>query len=108
MRDRNAEPRFDPRRLKGRVLPYQSGELPEDFMERLNRLKEASGLTWNAFSQAIGMDPKQVRRWRKEGVEPKGGAYDSLIRFAALVPGGMEILMGEAFQMTLWDQEPQS
>ena len=74
MANRNAEPRFDRRQVPGRVLPYQSGELPEDFQDRLKRLKEASGLTWSAFSQAIGADHKQVRRWRKKGVKPSGGA----------------------------------
>ena len=108
MNNRNAEPRYDPRHLGGRVLPFQSGELPDDFNKRVHRLKEASGLTWNAFSQAIGVDRKQIRRWRKEGVEPSGGAYDSLVRFAAGIPGGMDILMGEGFQMTFWDGKTES
>ena len=56
------------------MLPYQSGELPEDFTDRLVRLKEASGLTWSAFSQAIGADRKQVRRWRKEGRQALRGS----------------------------------
>ncbi len=109
---RNAEPHFDRRndrsRLGGRVLPYQSGELPEDFADRLIRLKEASGLTWSAFSQAIGADSKQVRRWRKEGVKPSGGAYHSLVRFARGIHGGLEILVGESHQMTFWDEETES
>ena len=112
MINRRAEPRFDRRndrsRLAGRVLPQQSADLPDDFPRRLHRLKEASGLTWNAFSQAIGVDRKQVRRWRKKGVEPSGGAYHSLICFARLIPGGLEILFGEGFQMPLWGEETQS
>ena len=108
MSNRNAEPRFDRRHLGGRVLPYQTGELPEDFQDRLDRLKEASGLTWNAFSQAIGADRNQVRRWRNEGAKPSGGAYHSLVRFAGLIPGGLEILLGEGFQMPLWDGETES
>ena len=47
------------------------------------------------------MDPKQLRRWRR-GVEPAGGAMLSIVRFAGGIPGGMEILMGEGFQMTLF------
>ena len=91
------------------MLPFQSGELPDDFKERVHRLKEASGLTWNAFSQAIGADRKQVRRWRKKGVEPSGGAYHCLVRFASLIPGGLKLLLeGDGVQMPLWDEETES
>ena len=76
MTNSNAEPRFDGRSdritVNGRVLPFESGVLTEDFPDRLNRLKEASGLTWTAFAQALGVDRKQVRRWR-QGTEPCGG-----------------------------------
>ena len=65
--------------IAGRIAPYQSGVLPEDFPERLERLREATGLTWNAFADAIGIDKKRVHRWRrrkKDGtkpVKPDGG-----------------------------------
>ena len=109
MTDRNAEPRYDRRHLGDRVLPFQSGELPEDFQERLERLKEASGLTWNALAQAIGADRNQVRRWRKVGAKPTGGAYHCLVRFASLIRGGLEILLeDEGFQMPLWDEDTES
>ena len=87
------------------ALPLDTGLFPEDFPERLTRLKEASGLTWTAFAQAIGVDRKQVRRWLKKGVEPSGGPMLALLRFAALIPGGVEILMGEGFQLTFWERE---
>ena len=109
MTNRNTEPRFDGnanrRTPHGRVLPYESGVLPEDFLHRLLGLKKASGLTWAGFSDAIGVDRKQVRRWRKEGVEPSGGPMHSLFRFASRMPGGLDILMGEGFQMDLFDED---
>ncbi len=109
MPKRNTETRFDRRQAPDRVLPYQSGDLPEDFVDRLNRLREASGLTWSAFSEAIGADRKQVRRWRKKGVKPSGGAYHCLVRFAFLIPGGLRILLeGEGFQMTFWNGDNES
>ena len=80
----------------------QSGVLPEDFGQRLERLKEASGLSWRGFAKALGVDPKQLRLWRKKGVEPCGGAMLSICRFAARFPGGLEILIGEGFQMTFF------
>ena len=108
MTNRNIEPRFQVYSgitINGRPLPYQSGVLPEDFALRIERLKEASGLTWNGFALAIGVDRQQVRRWRKDGVEPSGGPMLSLFRFAAQMPGGLEILMGEDFRVILWEDE---
>ena len=110
MTNHNAEPRFDGTdrtTAHGRMLPYQSGVLSADFKDRLENLKEASGLTWSAFSQTIGVDRKQVRRWRRKGVEPSGGAMESLYRFAGRFPGGLDILMGDGFQMNLWETDDQ-
>ena len=110
MTNHNAEPRFDGTdrtTAHGRMLPYQSGVLSSDFKDRLESLKEASGLTWSAFSQTIGVDRKQVRRWRRKGVEPSGGAMESLYRFAGRFPGGLDILMGDGFQMNLWETDDQ-
>ena len=109
MTNRNTGARFDGYvdriKVQGRVLPYESGELPEDFLHRLRALKKASGLTWSAFADAIGAGRKQMRRWRKEGVEPAGGAMYSLFRFARHIKGGLDILMGDGFQMDLWEEE---
>ena len=83
--------------IQGQSVPYGSGALPEDFVRRLTRLKEASGLTWNGFAEALGVDPKQVLRWR-HGTEPCGGAMHSLTLLAARIPGGLELLMGKGFR----------
>ena len=89
--------------LEDLALPIESGVLPEDFPQRLVRLKDASGLSWRGMARAIGVDPKQLRRWRR-GVEPAGGAMLSLLRFANRIPGGVHILMGDGFQMTLFEE----
>ncbi len=88
--------------IAGRPVPYQSGVLPDDFPQRLIRLKKASGLTWNAFADALGCDRQQVYMWRKHGTEPCGGAHHSLVKLAAFIPGGLHILMGEGFQLFPW------
>ncbi len=88
--------------LTAQDLALQAAVLAEDFPKRLVRLKEVSGLTWAAFARAIGVDPKLVHRWRN-GVEPGGGAMLSLLRFASRVPGGVQILTGDGFQMTLFE-----
>ena len=83
--------------IHGRPLPYGNGGLPEDFVKRLHLLQEASGLSWNGFAEALGVDIKQVLRWR-HGTEPCGGAMHSLVRLAACIPGGLDLLMGAGFQ----------
>ena len=82
--------------LAGRALPCGSGRLPPDFPQRLDRLKRASGLTWDQVAEVLGMETKQVLRWRK-GAEPRGGPYHELVVFAGRVPGGLAILFGEDF-----------
>ena len=82
--------------LAGHALPCGSGRLPPDFPQRLDRLKQASGLTWDQLSEALGMETKQVLRWR-QGTEPRGGPYHELIILAGRIPGGAAILLGEDF-----------
>ena len=81
------------------VLPG-SGVLPQDFAQRLDRLRRAANLTWNGLADALGVDRKQVLRW-KDGTEPCGGAMLSIFGLAALVPGGLDIIMGDGFLASL-------
>ena len=75
MNNSNNSTRFDGLRDNGAdgTQPLVSGVLSQDFPRRLERLKEASGVSWRGFAKALGLDPKQLRRWRKKGVEPSGG-----------------------------------
>ena len=82
--------------IAGHILPCGSGRLPPDFPQRLDRLKRASGLTWDQFAEALGMETKQVLRWR-HGTEPRGGPYHELIILAGRIPGGPAILLGDEF-----------
>ena len=102
MDNSNDQTRFDGHNNNGAdgAQALVSGVLSQDFPKRLERLKEASGLSWRGMARALGVDPKQLRR----GVEPAGGAMLSIVRFAGGIPGGMEILMGEGFQMTLFGE----
>ena len=79
--------------------------MPEDFGARLVRLKEATGLTWDGFATAIGVDTRQVLRWRKKGCEPSGGAMLSLVDFALQVKGGLAILTGRDVVVTVRGRE---
>ena len=82
--------------IAGRPVPYETGELPEDFAQRLDQLKRSSGLTWDEFAEVLGVERKQALRWRR-GTERCGGAFHSLVNLAPWIPGGLDILMGEGF-----------
>ena len=68
--------------------------LPPDFPERLDALKQLSGLSWERMAAAIGVDARQLHRWRR-GTHPTGDAMLSLVRLATRVPGGLAELLGE-------------
>ena len=67
--------------------------LPEDFSDRLNAFKEASGLTWDGLAGCLGVDPRQLQRWRN-GTKPSGDGLFALLSLAARVPGGVHTLLG--------------
>ncbi len=62
--------------------------LPEDFPARLDRFKEASGLTWDGLAGCLGVDPRQLQRWRA-GTKPSGDGLFALLLLAARIPGGV-------------------
>ena len=68
--------------------------LPEDFPRRLAALRERTGLPWERMAVCMGVDPRQLGRWRK-GASPGGGAMLALVRFATRVPEGLACLLGE-------------
>ena len=54
------------RKRRSQRFPFVPGValLPEDFGQRLARLKEFLGLTWEGFASMIGVDYRQMLRWR--------------------------------------------
>ncbi len=68
--------------------------MPDDFPRRLCVLKEASGLSWEGFAACLGVDCRQVLRWRR-GAHPSGGPMLAICRMAVMVPGGLRALLGE-------------
>ena len=102
----------DPTRFDGHdnpaadgTQPLEGGVLPEDFAERLEQLEELSGLSWRGMAKVLGVDPKQLRMWRRKGVEPCGGAMLSICRFAFRISGGLPVILAEGIQMTLFEEE---
>ena len=78
----------------------QSARLPPDFAERLLALKHRAGLTWDEMAWALGVDTRQLMRWRR-GAAPNGGAMLALVRLAAQIPDGIFDLFGDDFAITL-------
>ena len=68
--------------------------MPEDFTDRLTLLKEATGLSWEGLAACIGVDGRQMLKWR-QGSEPCGGAMLSLVRLATRMPEGLGELLRE-------------
>ena len=74
-------------------LMFAATFLPEDFPTRLERFKEATGFTWDGLAGCLGVDPRQLQRWRKD-TKPDGDGLCALITLAACIPGGLYILLG--------------
>ena len=68
---------------------------PDDFGERLERLIELAGLSWEEFAQLLGVENDRVTEWR-EGTIPTGGEVWHIMRLAWLTPGGFDVMLPEA------------
>lgn len=66
------------------VIPPGVALLPEDFREKLVAIKGLTGLSWEGMATAMGVDSRQLWRWRRHGVQPNGGAMLALVRLALL------------------------
>ena len=80
-----------------RKLTYERAvrNFPSDFPARLERLKEAGGLSWRQFARRVGADRNTVRRWRK-GQRPSAAYLLALFTMARGVPHGRDILLEDA------------
>ena len=68
---------------------------PKDYPERLERIVELAGLTWEEFAERLGVPDDRVTAWR-EGAIPTGGEVWHIMRLAYSVPGGIEVMLPEA------------
>ena len=104
---RRARPRLPRHRgdpvIAGRAVRAGTGRLPCDFPQRLRRLKDLAGCTWDDFAEALGVERKRVLGWLR-GTEPHGGAYHNLVAVACRIPGGLRILLGEDLAATVREE----
>ena len=76
------------------IFPPGVALVPEDFVGRLERLRALTGLSWEGLAVALGVDSRQILRWRQGGA-PNGGAMLALVKLALRVPGGLAVLTNE-------------
>ena len=83
--------------MKSGLIPSRlivnDGLIEEDFSRRLESLKEATNLSWEILAACLGVDPRQLLRWR-EGTKPSGDGVNALVKLASRIPGGIHILFG--------------
>ena len=70
-------------------------DLLDDFPERLDRFREASGLTWAELARRLGTHPQTLRRWRNEGARPNGRYLMALLALAASLGLGHLLASGD-------------
>lgn len=81
-------------------IPPGFALMPEDFPERLDALRGLFDLNWEEMAVAMGVDPRQLLRWRIKGGRPNGGAMLSLVRLAIRSPEGLGELLDEDVHVT--------
>ena len=65
---------------------------PEDFGERLEELKELSGLSWGEFARRLRVTQRGLAKWRNGG-PPSGAYFWAIIELAREIPGGFELIL---------------
>ena len=86
-------------------IPPGVALVPEDFREKLEVIKRLTGLPWEGLATAMGVDSRQLWRWRKRGGEPGAGAMLALARISLRVPGGLALLLDEDVVVILGNRE---
>ena len=64
------------------VYHVEPSQFPPDFPERLERFREAAGLSWRGLARLLRMRARNVWRWRS-GTQPDAGHLYALFSLAA-------------------------
>ena len=63
------------------VYRPRATEFPEDFPQRLGRMRKSAGLTWRGLARALGVNVRTLYRWRA-GARPDAAHMLALLEFA--------------------------
>ena len=69
-------------RRQQHVYHMEPSRFPPDFPERLERFREAAGLSWRGLARRLHVSVRCVWRWKK-GTKPDPGHLFSLFNLAA-------------------------
>lgn len=75
-----------------RTLNNRPPPFPNDFGERLERLKELSGLSWGEFAERLSVTQRGLAKWRNGG-PPSGAYFWGILKLAREIPGGHDLIM---------------
>ena len=64
------------------VYHVEREEFPQDFPERLERFRQAAGLSWRELARRLKVNARVVRRWNA-GASPGSGHLVNLFDLAA-------------------------
>ena len=78
-----------------RIEDFRPAPWPEDLPQRLERLTELTGLSWEEFAERLGIKDDRVTEWRT-GTIPTGGEVWHIMRLALSVPSGFKVMVPEA------------
>lgn len=59
----------------------------------LEWVKEVTGYSDHTLAICLGVDARQVERWRNDGVVPSGGAMAAIVLLAERIPGAYDRLL---------------
>ena len=76
-------------------IPPGIALMPDDFPKRLEAVRDLFNLNCEEMAVALGVDPRQLMRWRNKGGAPNGGAMLALVRLAIRSPEGLARLLDE-------------
>ena len=68
--------------LRRQTLSPTRASFPDDFPRRIERVREASGLSWPGFARALGVSVRTIHRWRRDS-RPDAANLLALLDYAA-------------------------
>ena len=75
-----------------RIGDYRPPPWPEDFPQRLERLKQMAGISWKRMAELVGVTDRGALKWRRGG-RPSAANFRAIIELAREIPGGYDLMM---------------
>ena len=77
---------------RNRTLDLRPPPFPEEFGQRLEGLKDMTGLSWGEFAELLGVTERGLLKWRRGG-PPSGAYFWAIMEVARGVPGGFDLML---------------